>query len=403
VLFPNSAPGQSTTYTKIADGATFTPDGIGRFTHFTEWPSIDHGQVAFYALTQPQPDEREFSHRGVYLYEAGTGLTTVADETTLIPGTTIPYGPGFGGLASVSDGEVAFLGGGVCLRKRDGELTRVLDWETPIPGGVGNFRSLHSMSLRAGHIAIVGVGSRTPEQEFQWGIYKNVDGLQVVADRATPRPGRDENFGGFDWDLYTSFDGRNVAFAGYGAHWGVYTDVGGYLHAVADETTPVPAASGLFTEFGNAVIDDGVIAFLGKGPDGTSGVYRTSETGLERVADTSTLVPGGTGPFDGFGKIALDNGNIVFEASSADEKLGLYGLFGGQLMCILALGDVLDGKPVAWFNIGPEALSGNQIAVQVVFSTDSEGMYVMTVPEPATSFLLLLTGVLMLMDRRKPH
>jgi hypothetical protein len=95
-----AAPGSAASFTKIADATTFGPGWTPESTTFGV-PAVDAGVVAFVAGgTTPTGDH------GVGIYTgSGGSLTTVADNTTLVPGSTFAwfYAP------SISAGNVAFV------------------------------------------------------------------------------------------------------------------------------------------------------------------------------------------------------------------------------------------------------------------------------------------------------
>jgi hypothetical protein len=69
----------------------------------------------------------------------------------------------------------------------------------------------------------------------------------------------------------------------------------------------------------------------------------------------------------------------------------VYANLNGSLESVLRDDDVLDGKVVRRAYIGAEGLDGDQIAMSVVFTDGTEGIYVATlVPEPSSLALLAL-------------
>ncbi len=118
------------TFTKIADTNTPIPGGVGNFTSFGSWPSIDGVNVAF----------RGFGSSGQQ------GIYT----------------------------------------RTNASLTKVADTNTPIPGGRRNFTFFYEPSLDSGNVAFVGYGTG------QRGVYAHISGaLTMVANtrRGTTYPG----------------------------------------------------------------------------------------------------------------------------------------------------------------------------------------------------------------------
>ena len=174
------------------------------------------------------------------------------------------------------------------------KFKKIADTNTLIPSGTGKFTSFSSPLLDNKNVAFGGNG--TPQQEppyFPTGIYTNVgDSLNVVADTSTPIPGAPiASFVSFG---YPSLDNGNVAFFGYNnpalsggfSANGIYTNVGGSLNVVADTNTLIPGGTGNFTDFSSPSFDNGNIAFSGFGASkqvGTFELYKTiPESCLQR-------------------------------------------------------------------------------------------------------------------------
>ncbi len=116
---------------------------------------------------------------------------------------------------------------------------------------------------------------------------------------------------------------------GTGGQWGIYNDVGGTLHLIADKNTPIPDGTGNFTSF------------------------------------NSSYAPG------------LNNGNSSFEGSGAGQD-GTYTDIGGMLTTVANKSTMIDGKSVFSFSpgVGPQGLSNGNIAAYVQFISAAAGVYV---------------------------
>ena len=130
--------------------------------------------------------------------------------------------------------------------------------------------------------------------------------IVVIADKNTAIPGGSGNFAGFDTGLYgPSLHGGNVAFWGEGSgQEGIYTDIGG-LNVVADKNTSIPSGypgMSSFTEFDFRSLHGGNVVFYGNDAIGSDeeGIYTDIE-GLNVVADKNTFIPSGSGNFINFG------------------------------------------------------------------------------------------------------
>jgi len=121
-----------------------------------------------------------------------------------------------------------------------------------------------------------------------------------IVDTNTAIPGGSGNFISFT-DSFVSVDQGDVAFDAIigtddsgGPASGIYTYIGGNLGKVADLDTPLPGGTGNFTNAHEPCLDDGNVAFAGSGNDQQWGFYTNLGGSLSAVADTNTPVPGGT-------------------------------------------------------------------------------------------------------------
>jgi Tol biopolymer transport system component len=359
------------------------------------------------------------------------------------------------------------------------QFTRLVDSDTPIPGGSGNFIGLGAPSLVGNDLAFEGYGP-----DGQRGFYSLINGtLQVVADLNTPRPGGSGNFGGFlsgqsfdgqhtafrsfsgigvdgvyaqidgtlvtiadtnDFEFFFSepsiddgtvsfrgrtgthdgiyvgnsapftviadsstaipggtgnfsfltdnaYDGSQVVFVGTGfGQQGVYLGDGTSVVAVADKTTLIPGAGGVaFQGFQRPVVENGLVAFEGSGPD-TRGIYTAQGGTVSVVADTNTIIPDGPGNFEGLFGPSLDGGHLVFLGSVSfkgfgNNFTGLYTTRTGGLARVIDVADALDGRAIESLSHSREGLSGNALAFTVYHSDGSSAIYLATWGEPNQS------------------
>jgi hypothetical protein len=336
-FIPASLNAQSFDLTPIADASTMIPGGSGTFTMFFPPVPIGGDDVVFLA-------EGASDQEGIYTYIGGT-LAVVADTSTSIPGGTGNF-MGLGFPVSLGGGNLAFLGFGSSGQKGlytfiGGTLSLVADLNTMIPGGTGNFTDLNTpVSLGGGDIAFVGQGS-----SGQGGVFTFISGtLAVVADTSTSIPGGTGNFIGIDTPI--SLGGGDIAFRGAGSgQEGIYTFIGGTLAVVADFGDMIPGGTGNFTDFPTRPISIGGknIAFKATG-SGQEGVYTFISSALAAVADTGTMIPGGTGNFTGVSDLAsLGGGDVVFVGSGLSSQVGIYTSIGGTLAVEADASDMVPG------------------------------------------------------------
>jgi hypothetical protein len=119
------------------------------------------------------------------------------------------------------------------------------------------------------------------------GIYSTKGGLHTVVDTLGNFPGTPNQFRNFQGP---SFDGSTVALTGstLAGDQGLLAG-NGSLQVIADKTTPIPGGTGNFLGIGSGLVSNGEFAFIGVGDSNQRGVYRTTPSGLARVADTDHL------------------------------------------------------------------------------------------------------------------
>jgi len=223
---------------------------------------------------------------------------------------------------------------------------------TPIPGGSGTFTSflpagsnpnplLPPPQASGSNVLFWSAGFGGQQGLYAW---LSAAGLTTIADTNTAIPGGHGNFVAFlpssnnvfepnpqPWKL----DENNILFwgQGTGGQQGFHASFGGTnLVKVADLNTAIPGGSGSFVSFlsnGTNVmlnpqplppgeISGSNILFWGAGNGGQQGLYTSlGGTGLARIADTSTAIPGGSGNFVSF----LPNGTNGYEPWPQPWKL----------------------------------------------------------------------------------
>jgi uncharacterized repeat protein (TIGR01451 family) len=215
---------------------------------------------------------------------------------------------------------------------------KVADVTTAIPGGSGTFTSIGEPVIAGNTVFFAGSGPNG-----QRGIYNLVvDGVSSLAvryDKSTAVPGSGGFFSDFSFPMASP---GGIAFIGSTpAGDGIFSDLGGTLHAIATKTTPIPDGTGTFTGFGPPWVWSGVVVFRARGSGGQEGIYAHSGGGLRRVADLTTPVPGGTGHFVSFGGSSIGkavpathDGTIVFRGTGSGGEFGVYKEVGGVLFVV---------------------------------------------------------------------
>ena len=272
-LFKGSSPATVELLVEVGDPIPFSSEN---FLVFCAVPSIDDGVVAFCADDTTTP----FHEDGIFEVDVFGTVRTIVDESTIVPGTAGEFS-GFG-KPSLNGGAIAFNGVdgsslyGMYL-ELDDEIFTIADGSTPVPGVSGTFlgTTLSPPSLDAGMIA---------------------------------------------------FTGREDTFFPWLARSGVYIDDGisASLIVVADSTDTAPGSGDTFQGFSTPSLSNGAVAF-GALAGGLPVLILGDASGLELIADTSTVIPGGTGPFIGFGdKPSHRAGQVAFRGFGGSGQEGIY-------------------------------------------------------------------------------
>jgi hypothetical protein len=370
---------QSWTFTRIADAGSIIPGTSAPFEQFGP-PTVEQATVGFWGRrTTTQPAAGVF--RG-----SGGPLSVVADNNTSIPGGTgnfTAFGTVEGFAPSLFGPDTAFIGDGlgasfiqrgIYLRSGTG-LIRVVDRNTPVPAGTGgNFFNIRAPALHDDQIAFVAWEFGNVHR----GVYRWQSGVtSVVANTSIPIPAGSGTFVDF---LDNALDNHRVVFTavGTGGQCGIYAyQSGGPVTMLYNQQTPVPGSppGSIFSLMANVAADDGRVAFFGRST-GQEGVYTDMTGPLTLVANHSTPVPGRPGQnFNFFGFLDLDGDCVAFTGVFGGGNRGVYVRCGGVLSKVLAQGDPLDGRTVFDITMGPQGLSGDNIAIWVEFTNGTFGVY----------------------------
>jgi hypothetical protein len=287
------------TYVKVADTETPIPGGSGAFFTLGQ-PGLANG-VAYLR------GDGAGGQSGIYsrVIDGASPLVVRYDTNTPIPDGGTAHFTHFGTVFP-SPGGVAFYGEGSGGQRgiysdAGGTLHVVADSNTPIPGGTGSFLAFSDPWLWSGVVVFRALGSSGQDGIYAYGN----DALRRVADRTTPIPGGTTftSFGATISPLLSGIPATHdgtIVFRGRGGPGepsGVYKEVDGVIHVVADTSMQVPGRAETFQTFEYSVlagsIQDGAIVFVGQGfPGNGPGIYLHDGTGLSKVVDTRTFVPG---------------------------------------------------------------------------------------------------------------
>ncbi|PPD32782.1 MAG: hypothetical protein CTY19_09985 [Methylomonas sp.] len=374
-------------------GDTASDDGLASIR-----PSLHNGKIAF---------KSRFPRFGSILPSLYPGIY-LGDSSNLIPIVGSPDNSGYFSDVSepyLENGQVAYVGtineyipniqnhNGIFLWNGQ-DIDTIVDTGVPIPGGSGSFSSFSGASLSKGQIVFNGSGVSD-----QQGIYRSNTSiprtLDVIANAETiiPRtivpplpPQYDSRFTSFG--LFPSIDGDSIAFIGFGPslgilsyQGGVYTYKGGALKAVADAFTPVPGRVptinfNYYSFQYSPAIHRGKVAFNTYGND-FQGIYTgDAPNTLEKVVDSSTLMPDGTSLFGNFSYFpAINHANVAFSADAAvtRDNPGIYlSLAGSQRETVKVFDkrNLPNGSIIMGLDLFHDAIDGNSVAFAVDLRTD---------------------------------
>lgn len=220
-------------------------------------------------------------------------------------------------------------------------ISIVVDTNTPIPGGTGNFLNITKgvYGFDDGYVAFIGEGSGGQE-----GVYiSSGSPPQLVADKSTAVPGGG-TFADFTY-LWTC--GGNVAFyaAVSGGNSGIFTNLGGPLRKVVDTTDPVPGGAGtlgLRPYFSLSMEGSGILFIA------DTGIYLERLGVVSKVVDLNDLTPSGLGTFTSFAfphPPLFDGDGFVFKARDENSGQGIYRSDSGVVTVVVDANTQLPGYP----------------------------------------------------------
>lgn len=287
-------------------GAPSGVDFVG-FSH----PSLSDGQVAFTGATAISG----YTFEGVVLHD-GSSLSVIAKNGTPVPDMTGEYFIYFF-TCSLQGDDIGFHSGttaGWGVFSTDGGLHTVADESTLIPGTNMPFDWFYpNPTFSHGSVAFSGANSSVE------GVYSEALGLHTVADTSTSIPGGTGTFTSFA-DSPVIRNDHVVFFAqGGSGQFGLYLG-NGTLSLIADDSTAIPDGSGTFTGFGSvyepaSLNECGSVAFRATGDSGQIGIYTTIGGQLIKLVDIGDTLDGDSITNLEIAREAVDGNRIAFVAT----------------------------------------------------------------------------------------
>ncbi len=385
-------------FTRIVDGSTVRPDGLGTFylTNRTT-PSYDGTWVVF---RDAGPQNDDGSHAAIWSYDTrDASLHKIVDFSTAVPGT----GATFNDL-ELADNAPIVAHGTVVFVARDtsgmqglysvpaggGPVIRIADRTTPDPSG-GTFSVFDGAGRQMGAFSFdgVNVAFHASGSTGTGGISQarpDGGGLALIADGAHPAPNAVANF------ATPAISGSNVLITGADAAAngtgfnGIYLGHAGSSGAISsllNSSQPLPGdtTAAFHTRFDPPVlaIDGALAAFHAtdsasatpSNPAGFFGLYALdlSSGSFQTIADVNSTLAGlGTLTSIGAQGASVSQGWVLFRAADATGNSGLYVWKNGTAVRAIGRGDPLGTLKAAGFNEpGPAALAGANLVFVATF------------------------------------
>jgi hypothetical protein len=307
----------------------------------------------------------------------------------------------------IDAGNVAFAGGNRAISQNGiytdlgGSVRVVADPNTPVPGGTGTFNFLpdEDFGINNGVVAIT-AGATSPGT---LGVYADINGtLSVIADGNTPAP---DGSGNFDIASFSGMNGSDVAFSAFNATVdGEFLNSGGTITSIIDSDTLIPGSTETFSfPYGEVDVAAGTYVIV-SGPDySQTGLYSNVGGTLHLVAEIGDLTPDGAGNFTFFDNLAVDLDELAFLAVEDGIYGNIFRYADGVLDEVISIGDSLDGKSVIDLNMWDAGFDASAIAFKVSFGDGSSGIYLAEVVPVPPALWLFGSGLLGLISiaRRK--
>lgn len=150
------------------------------------------------------------------------------------------------------------------------------------------------------------------------------------------------------------------------------------FNRIADTSTAIPAGTGNYTSFAEPGLSNGggIVVFRGLGSSGQDGIYHSNTGVLSMVADINTDIPLGIGPFTSFGNTSHSVGRTAFFGAGDFDQQGIYTSFGG-LAFVADTFSPIPGGTGSFTSFSPTAsVSGTNVVFRGAGDGAQEGIYI---------------------------
>jgi len=404
---------QSYRFTKVLDGQTRRPDGLGVFYigFANTTPAFDGKWMVF---RDPGPQNDDGSHAAIWSFNTqDSTLHKLVDFNTAVPGG----GARFNNIQladtapAVRNGVVVFVARDTTARQglywvpaAGGPVTKIADQNTADPSG-GTFTVFDNYGKQAGAFSFDGttLAFNANGSTLTVGNYSAAaDGssLGLVADSLHPYTAQNNRALVFSSPVIS---GSKVAMIGSdgainsAGYNGIYLGTVGGNGAVTEllnsnQQLPGNPNSNFHTRFDAPVLafDGTLVAFhatdsnsgSAANPAGWFGLYHTDLTSrsINLIADVNSTLTGlGRLTAIAINGVAVSQGWVLFKAADSTGKSALYLWKNGTATRIIGTGDTLDGLAVQGIaaDSGPGSLYGSGFAFNVDLPRD-RALYVAT-------------------------
>lgn len=419
------AVGQTYHFTKILDGNTQRPDGLGVFviSVAATTPSFDGRYLVF---RDPGLQNDGGSHSGIWAFDTTTAaLRKLVSWDTTVPGSTALFND-----LQLSDTAPTVRNGTVIFVARDtttgtnrqglysvpaagGAVVKIADYDTTNPSG-GTFTVFDSYGQQSGAFTFDGttVAFNANGSTVTLGDYSaKPDGssLGLIADSK-------HAFTASQGSKVTTFNspvisGNNVVMIGTDTakvYHGIYLGTVGGAGAVTElvnstQQLPGNTNSNFHTRFDAPVLgfDGTLVAFRADDSNSPAsspfyGLYTTDLTShaISKIADVNSTLPG-LGKLNAIADtgVAVNQGSVLFRAADTSGKRALFIWKNGSVSRVIGTGDVVDGQTVQDFtDPGPAALFASGFAFNADFGSPTSRSIYYAKPSASTVTLAAVTN-----------
>jgi len=269
------------------------------------------------------------------------------------------------------------------------EFTKLIDTTVAIPNGAGYFTKFEAPYLYQGKIVFRGYG--VGEQE---GVYTNLNGSwTVVADKKTSIPDGTGHFIHFaeptpysktTYHKYQilsfnspAINNDSVIFIGEGKDHqeGVYLYQQNKLQKIADTHTDIPAGSGNFTHFYSPYLNNGNPAFVGEGHKKQQGMYTFTNNKLTMLYNQTTTIPASNKHFARFWNPDFAGGHVAFWGIDKAKHVGIYDDVTGKLRRIADQKTPIPNGNGNFVMLGAPSLQNSKVTFRGIGRNEQNGVY----------------------------